>query len=652
MNSLPRAVGRFLKLVLATSIALTTASPAAYAAAPLASRLSTIDSLNSKFLWLRYEEEKLILALAEHSPCRTDEVRSQASITDCLSKSQEVIRRTNVSRRLISEILLAATTTEAQPVPDSLGTKLQALKDNFNALEAIEDRLEKEKRNYEIHNPEPRSFTCDEVVQRAKSVRRGTIVVDPKFLICEAVRISSIRELPKTSFLDAHVAFDEDEGVHISKGDDPEGPGNEESGCSGAACTGEGSRGGGGEPRGEGGERRSAFNPDLYNHEKVREWAEGKSNGDRPVPLDDEQIMALERDRFEKDSGAKAWPVVEATTPVVSSANSVLEQIPAGNLYRQEPLPASSPAHERIDVQVVSEIPDQNAIQLRLGLTRLRLDSAQPETPQQREAKAIASGAIDEGYEALEKGDLEEAEHSTTLAEGMTDLALGLTPGVSWAKDVFEAVTGKNLVTGETLNGFERSLAIFGAATVGLGSKAGTAIKALSRLSKFAKSIGKLDHAYVAAEKIARTAIRIGVRSKAEAKEFVDFSRRAFGNEIGAVGDGVERLVQRLGLKKVEQIWTRTKERTPFTNATRHFEDHIEEFPGLKTFDDYVVATYDFVRNPPSGTLKKVRDKDLLFYHEASNTFAVVTENFTPKTMFKPKEFIEYWKKQAGKEIL
>lgn len=45
----------------------------------------------------------------------------------------------------------------------------------------------------------------------------------------------------------------------------------------------------------------------------------------------------------------------------------------------------------------------------------------------------------------------------------------------------------------------------------------------------------------------------------------------------------------------------------------------------------------DFVNNPPSGTLTKIRNNgDTVLYNPATNVFAVKTKDGIPRTVFKP----------------
>ena len=51
----------------------------------------------------------------------------------------------------------------------------------------------------------------------------------------------------------------------------------------------------------------------------------------------------------------------------------------------------------------------------------------------------------------------------------------------------------------------------------------------------------------------------------------------------------------------------------------------------------YVDATHNFVRNPPEGTLTKIRNNgDTLYYNPSTNIFAIKNADGTPRTMFKP----------------
>ncbi|WP_127956606.1 S-type pyocin domain-containing protein [Serratia microhaemolytica] len=96
-----------------------------------------------------------------------------------------------------------------------------------------------------------------------------------------------------------------------------------------------------------------------------------------------------------------------------------------------------------------------------------------------------------------------------------------------------------------------------------------------------------------------------------------------------------------------DPIWTPRKKITEVQNAYKHWKKHGKEFPALKNSKEYIDAVHDFVNNPPEGTLTKKRNNgDELFYHPETNTFASKAKNGAPRTMFKPKDRMDYWRDQ------
>ena len=101
------------------------------------------------------------------------------------------------------------------------------------------------------------------------------------------------------------------------------------------------------------------------------------------------------------------------------------------------------------------------------------------------------------------------------------------------------------------------------------------------------------------------------------------------------------------GKRPEDKIWTETSKKESVTNAYDHWDKHKHEFPEFQNSKQYVDATHNFVRNPPEGTLKKVRENgDTLYYNPSKNIFAIKNADGTPRTMFKPEKGLEYWNKQ------
>jgi len=97
-------------------------------------------------------------------------------------------------------------------------------------------------------------------------------------------------------------------------------------------------------------------------------------------------------------------------------------------------------------------------------------------------------------------------------------------------------------------------------------------------------------------------------------------------------------------------VWAANKRHGAEDNAQYQFGKHGSEF-GAANEDDYVTRVHAFVDNPPSGaeTINR-KNGDRLIYDAHSNTFAVVTRDGAPRTMFKPHDGAAYWAQQKTRE--
>lgn len=77
----------------------------------------------------------------------------------------------------------------------------------------------------------------------------------------------------------------------------------------------------------------------------------------------------------------------------------------------------------------------------------------------------------------------EDAEFFKKFAETMLDLAVGIDPVTGFGRSSFELLTGRNLITGQTLSGFERSVAFLGVVTAGVGPTVVRTAQAVSRMT-------------------------------------------------------------------------------------------------------------------------------------------------------------------------
>jgi len=97
-------------------------------------------------------------------------------------------------------------------------------------------------------------------------------------------------------------------------------------------------------------------------------------------------------------------------------------------------------------------------------------------------------------------------------------------------------------------------------------------------------------------------------------------------------------------------IWATSKRYGADEGARRAFERNGEAF-GASSVDQFVMKAHAFVGHPPKGTQTLTRQNgDTLFYDPKGNVFAVADKNGAPRTMFKPDDGEDYWRKQKAAE--
>ncbi|HEY0103954.1 MAG TPA: S-type pyocin family protein [Brevundimonas sp.] len=91
---------------------------------------------------------------------------------------------------------------------------------------------------------------------------------------------------------------------------------------------------------------------------------------------------------------------------------------------------------------------------------------------------------------------------------------------------------------------------------------------------------------------------------------------------------------------------TANRQETVDAKVARLFERNGADF-GARTAEDYLERVEAFTRQPPAGTERVERPNgDVLLYQASTNTFAVVSRDGVPKTMFKPRDGATYWAEQ------
>ena len=97
-------------------------------------------------------------------------------------------------------------------------------------------------------------------------------------------------------------------------------------------------------------------------------------------------------------------------------------------------------------------------------------------------------------------------------------------------------------------------------------------------------------------------------------------------------------------------MWAANRKHSAVDNAQYQFTKNGQDF-GAQNENDYVTKVHAFVDSPPSGAETLDRSNgDRLIYDAKSNTFAVVSRDGAPRTMFKPRDGAAYWTEQKQRE--
>lgn len=97
-------------------------------------------------------------------------------------------------------------------------------------------------------------------------------------------------------------------------------------------------------------------------------------------------------------------------------------------------------------------------------------------------------------------------------------------------------------------------------------------------------------------------------------------------------------------------MWAANRKHTAEENAQYQFAKNGGDF-GAANETEYVKKVHNFVDRPPHGADTIDRSNgDKLIYDPAGNTFAVVSRDGAPRTMFKPRDGASYWAQQKDRE--
>jgi hypothetical protein len=96
-------------------------------------------------------------------------------------------------------------------------------------------------------------------------------------------------------------------------------------------------------------------------------------------------------------------------------------------------------------------------------------------------------------------------------------------------------------------------------------------------------------------------------------------------------------------------VLTANRQETVDAKVARLFQRNGADF-GARSAEDYLARVQAFTTRPPADAERVERPNgDVLLYQASTNTFAVVSRDGVPKTMFKPRDGAAYWAEQKAR---
>ncbi|MDQ3230737.1 MAG: pre-toxin TG domain-containing protein [Pseudobdellovibrionaceae bacterium] len=287
----------------------------------------------------------------------------------------------------------------------------------------------------------------------------------------------------------------------------------------------------------------------------------------------------------------------------------------------------------------------------------------------------FGDAALDESETSYRSGNVMEGNAWYEIGLAAADAALSLTPGIGLGKDMYEAFSGNSLLTGKKLTKFERSMAMVGVMTFGLGkfgtlAKLGGLVEVIGRGAKSADEAEAIAKIGKDAVEITESAAKAGVNDGRVFEDVADwvkgdlpcvalntgsftgfsiswlFESVAFASDClpGQAAKKAKEIFESAGeIKKAypeaKVPWASTKKSPDSAvNAAKHWNKHGHEFPEIKSAQEYTEKAVSFAKQPPTGTLSKSarNGTDSVLYHPDSNTLVIRSGDGVPASMYRP----------------
>ncbi|WP_370051318.1 pre-toxin TG domain-containing protein [Sinorhizobium fredii] len=173
------------------------------------------------------------------------------------------------------------------------------------------------------------------------------------------------------------------------------------------------------------------------------------------------------------------------------------------------------------------------------------LDREAPDFAQREQLISFSGSLAGQAEQTFYQGDLDAGELLLKFANLTLEGVTRFTPGINVARDVYEAVSGKDLLTGQELTNLERAGAILGVVTIGLSTDVIGGIRIISKIAKMGESAEKAERILEAAKTIKGGAVELSEHalermaqrgiSEDRLEDAIDWGSRAWDRRQGSL---------------------------------------------------------------------------------------------------------------------
>lgn len=264
-----------------------------------------------------------------------------------------------------------------------------------------------------------------------------------------------------------------------------------------------------------------------------------------------------------------------------------------------------------------------------------KLSNVTPTSNQQKNAKDLGLKSLVEADRSYKKGEKDLAQRFLEVGEALADVAVGWDPITGTARSLYESITGKNMITGEKLGTVGRTFAVLGVFTAGYGAKFGVFRKVTTKVLKSLGGSGKVSTAIVEAGRVLDAGRKLGVKTKEGFREFLNFAKRSFGNEVGSIGKNIGNLVDAAQGTAREVIILQRQLQRKFKHAA---DFGVIGNPSNKTLKQFAEVINEHVKSPGTRVIKGTYrgNQNVIHYIDAESGLNVIKSS--------EGKFISGWK--------